>query len=258
MDKLLSLAVGAAKSAGSIHMKYLGKGMKVFAKGEDDIVTNADLDAEKEIIRRIRRSYPDHNILTEESEHVETRSEYRWIIDPVDGTANFAKRIPFFSVSIALQKSDKTVLGVIYNPALDEMFTARRGYGAYLNGKRIINHYTSKHLVDVLVCPFYDSVSKDRGMKIMRTLMDKNYEVRLLYGLAMELAYVACGRLDAGISLLADIYGSAAGKLLVEEAGGKIVGLNGKALDDAPWKGGKPIVAIGNDKIRDVILRAIR
>jgi myo-inositol-1(or 4)-monophosphatase len=259
VNDFLSVAIKAAKKAGVVHRKYFKKGMKVSNKGSHDILTKADIESENMIISEIRKSFPNHNILTEESKQKLTDSKYRWIIDPVDGTANFFRRIPFFSLSIALQKDDKNLVGVVYNPILNELFYAERGKGAYLNNRKIsVNSGKSrKYLVDVLVYPECTTDVKKRSTNIMKVLLDKYYEVRLLYSIALPLAYVADGRLDASICLLSDVFGTAAGKLLIEEAGGIVTNTKGERLDDKPCSKMIPTVAIGNSKIEKDIMEVI-
>jgi myo-inositol-1(or 4)-monophosphatase len=261
MSKFLDVAIAAAKKAGAIHLRYYNSGMRVFSKGAIDVVTNADLESEKTVVSEIRKSFPDHNILTEESSQRQTNSEYRWILDPLDATANFFRRIPLFSVSIALQRNDETIVGVVYDSKTNELFYAEKGKGAFLNGKRI--HVSTgtprKFLVDIISYPECSDTTKKRGTDAMRMLLEKNYEVRLLYGAALPLVYVAAGKLDASVSLQSDVFGAAAGKLIVQESGGVVVNDKGQMSDDAPWRGtSKSVIAVGNPKVKSKIMEVIK
>jgi fructose-1,6-bisphosphatase/inositol monophosphatase family enzyme len=260
-NHFLNVAISAAKKAGDIHRKYFERGMKVSSKGVHDIVTNADLEAESKIISEIKRKFPEHNFLSEETLQKETKSEYRWIIDLLDGTINFSKNIPFFSISIALQRNEKTLVGVVYNPITKEMFTANRGQGAYLNNKRLVTQSKEslkESLVVVMVHTTFGKSINDESFEIMRKLISKVRGVHVLVSHALELAYVASDRIDADICLHADVYGAMAGKLLIEEAGGAVIDFNGNRINDKPWEDHIPLVAIGNPKLKNQLLNVIK
>ena len=139
MDSFIDRAVKAAKVAGEIQRNYFDKGVEIKTKAgkHHNRVTIADLESEKVIVSLIRKHYPEHNIFAEEGEYKTTDSEYNWIIDPLDGTNNFSRGIPIFCVSIALAKNNEVILGVIYDVLKNELFTAEKGKGAFLNGKKI-------------------------------------------------------------------------------------------------------------------------
>ena len=129
--------IGAAKAAGVVILKNYKTVGKVKFKAPRSLVTKADILSEKTIIKTIRKKFPDHNFLTEESGAIKKNSKYTWIIDPIDGTTNFVAKIPEFAVSIALAKNDEILMGVVYNPCTNEMFFAEKGKGSYLNNKKL-------------------------------------------------------------------------------------------------------------------------
>jgi len=218
------VAVRAAKSAGKIHNYYFRKGFTISTKsGIHDRVTDADIDAEKKIVSLIKKKYPDHNFLCEEDSYEKTTSPYTWIIDPLDGTNNFSHYLPIFCVSIALAYKGEIILGVIYDVTRDELFYAEKGKGAFLNGKKISVTKEQGLLGSLLVTGFY----YDRSKRILVTL--QNIErffkqnilgIRRLGSAALDLCYVACGRMDGFWEFYLNPWDFAAGSLIVEEAGG--------------------------------------
>jgi len=235
---MINLAIKAALAAGAIHLKYFNKDIKINTKSSHhDRVTIADLESEKKIVNIIKEKYPDHNFLAEENIYEKTGSEYTWIIDPLDGTNNFSKNMPIFCVSIALAKKEEIILGVIYNPINKELFTAKKGKGAYLNKKRI--HVTSsKDLKDsLMITGFY----YDRGEPMLKTLVNikkfllkKILGIRRLGSAALDLANIACGRADGFWEWYLSPWDFAAGILLVEEAGGKVTTKAGEKIKIKP------------------------
>ncbi len=227
-------AVLAVKEAGKIHKKYFNQKFEINTKGTPfDLVTVADIEAEKKIVEVIRGYFPEHNFLGEENNYDKTDSEYKWIIDPLDGTNNFAHSLPIFCVSIALAKNDKLLLGVIYDPLREELFYAEKNKGAFLNGQKISVSDIDKLAGSLLITGFY----YDRGKDMMETL-DKIRQflqlnitgVRRLGSAALDLCYVACGRASGFWEYVLSPWDFAAGKLIVEEAGGNVTGRFGETV----------------------------
>src|SRR5918999_2554542 len=233
MHPMLNIAVRAARRAGSIINRAAldGGGFEVRAKQRNDFVTRVDQAAEEAIIETVRKAYPDHAVLAEESGESAGRAEYQWIIDPLDGTTNFIHGFPQYCVSIAIRHRDALAHGVIYDPVKNELFTASKGRGAYLNDRRI---RVSKciRLADALVgtgFPFKELNRINVYVQQMRNLMAKSAGVRRAGAAALDLAYVACGRLDAFWELGLSPWDMAAGALMIQEAGGLVGDLRGDA-----------------------------
>jgi myo-inositol-1(or 4)-monophosphatase len=209
-------------------MKYFRKKFRVRTKGVSyDLVTVADTEAEKAAVSLIRRAFPAHNILAEENRYPQTASPFTWVIDPLDGTNNFACGIPIFGASVALMRGDEVICAAIYDPVHGELFSAVKGKGAYLNGRRIHVNAASSLTKAMLITGFY----YDRGKEMVETLERiKKFFMRRILGLrrlgaaALDLCYVACGRAAGFWEFELSPWDFAAGKLIVEEAGGKVTG----------------------------------
>lgn len=253
----IELAIKAAGTAGNIHMKYFQKEFRKEAKSVPfDLVTVADLEAEKEIVSIIRGAYPDHNILAEENVYNKTASEYTWIIDPLDGTNNFASGLPIFCVSIALARNDEILLGAIYDATRGELFTAEKGSGAYLNERRISVTKIDRLEDALLVTGFYYDRGEDmieNLERIKRFLVGGILGVRRLGAAALDLAYVASGRASGFWEFILSPWDFAAGKVIVEEAGGKVTGRHGEPIGIRT----KPFVVASNSRIHDQILAVL-
>ena len=221
--------IKAAKEAGKIVLKHYGKAGKLKFKAPRNIVTKVDLLSEKTIINVIKKKFPKHNILTEESDFIDKNSEYTWIIDPIDGTTNFVAQIPYFAVCIGLAKDNEVVMGVVYNPYTKELFHAEKGKGAYLNSKRIKVSKKTK-LIDALLT--FSLPNKIQLSKKTLGLISKNYgtcrSVRNIGSAALNVCYIAAGNYDLYFSLSLRAWDVAAAKIIVEEAGGKITNINNK------------------------------
>ncbi|MGH8687941.1 MAG: inositol monophosphatase family protein [Burkholderiales bacterium] len=233
MHPMLNIAVKAARRAGSIiNRAVLEGGLEVRAKNRNDYVTQVDRAAEAAIIDIVRRAYPDHGFLAEESGATAgARPEYRWIIDPLDGTTNFIHGFPQYCVSIALEHKGTLTQAVIYDPSKNELFTASRGRGAFLDDRRIRVSKCSQ-LADALVgtgFPFREFSRIERYLVQLRTLMAESSGVRRAGAAALDLAYVAAGRLDAFWETGLSPWDMAAGALLIQEAGGMASDLEGGA-----------------------------
>ena len=232
MHPMLNIAVRAARKAGSIINRAAlgGEGLKVRAKQANDFVTQVDQQAEEAIMGIVRNSYPEHGFHAEESGRTEGKGEYVWIIDPLDGTTNFIHGFPQYCVSIGVQHRGSLAHAVIYDPLKNELFTASKGRGAFLNDRRI---RVSKclRLEEALVgtgFPFREITRIDLYVRQLKNLMSGSSGVRRAGAAALDLAYVACGRLDAFWELGLSPWDMAAGALLIQEAGGLVGDLSGE------------------------------
>jgi myo-inositol-1(or 4)-monophosphatase len=229
---MLNIAVRAARKAGSIINRAAlgGEGLKIRAKQANDFVTQVDQAAEEAIIDIVRAAYPEHGFLAEESGRSEGKAETVWIIDPLDGTTNFIHGFPQYCVSIGVQHRGSLAHAVVYDPTRNELFTATKGAGAFLNDRRIRVTKCLK-LQDALVgtgFPFKELGRMDVYLAQLRTLMSTSSGVRRAGAAALDLAYVACGRLDAFWELGLSPWDMAAGALLIQEAGGLVADLKGE------------------------------
>ena len=198
LDKHSDIAVRAVKESGKIQKEWLRKEKKVELKGEINLVTEVDRICERKIIEIIEEAFPEHNILTEETPMPEGSSPYRWIIDPLDGTTNYTHGYPFFCTSIALELEGKVILGAIYDPLLDELFTAQQGQGAFLNGERITVS-TTERLTEALLCtgfPYDLRESPINNLDHFNSFIMKARAIRRDGSAALDLCYVAMGRFD--------------------------------------------------------------
>ena len=264
MHPLLNIAVKAARRAGSIiNRAALDRTqLEIRAKRANDFVTQVDRSAESAIIDIIRQAYPEHAILGEESGAIEARgagsnarAEYRWIIDPLDGTTNFIHGFPQYCVAIGLQHRGATEHGVVYDPAKNELFTASKGRGAYLDDRRIrvTKCGTLKEALVGTGFPFKELPRLDRYQKQLGAVMREASGVRRAGAAALDLAYVAAGRLDAFWQPGLSPWDMAAGALLIQEAGGLV----GDFTGDAGWlKSGE--IAVATPKVLPQLLAAIK
>lgn len=221
-------AVEAALKSGHFIKKSVGRIGKISYKGRDNIVTDIDKKAETIIIEKIQSAFPDHAILSEESRPKKGLSPYRWIVDPLDGTTNFAHAFPFFCVSIALEWLGSVEVGVVYDPIREELFYAEYGNGAYLNNKRIHVSTVKKLHESFLATGFsYGVVRKDRNISNFRRFLTRTMAIRRAGSAALDLCYVACGRFDGFWEMDLHPWDSAAGILIVRESGGTVTRFNG-------------------------------
>jgi len=217
-----------AREAGALLMEYFHRYVTVEYKGEADLVTVADRKSEALIRERIRQRWPAHDILGEEEGLKDTGSEYRWYVDPLDGTTNFAHGYPVFCVSMALEFKGTRIAGVVYDPTRDELFSAARGTGAYLNQQRI---HVSKvaRLAECLVATGFPSHKRHKNPNIFfyHQITLRTHGVRRAGSAALDLCCVACGRFDGFWEFNLNPWDTAAGVLIVEEAGGKVTDFSG-------------------------------
>ena len=223
-----SIAIKAALKSGRFIKSSVGKIEKISYKGRDNIVTDVDKKAEAMIIRDILAAFPDHSILSEESAPRPGSDSYKWIIDPLDGTTNFAHAFPFFCVSIGLEVDGAMQVGVVYDPMRHELFVAERGKGAYLNNKKRHVSKTAKLTDSFLATGFsYGLKRKDRNIANFTKLLTRTLAIRRAGSAALDLCYVACGRFDGFWEMDLHPWDSAAGMLIVQEAGGKVTRFDG-------------------------------
>ncbi len=250
-----NFAVGLAHEAGALLMEKFSQQIEIHYKGDINLVTEADKMSEDLIIAAIRRTFPEQGILSEESPAINAGSPLRWIIDPLDGTTNYAHGYPVFCISIALEKEGMVILGVIYDPTRRDTFVAVRGEGAYLNGKRLAVSRTQELTRSLLATGFpYDiRSSKDNNINFFNKMAMEAQAIRRAGAAALDIAYVACGRFDGFWELKLMPWDMAASCLLVEEAGGKITGLSG-----VPWNILSPNVLVSNGRIHEQMITVFK
>ena len=226
------LIIKAAREAGTLLMDHFERGIRIEFKGKYDLVTEADRRAEALIVGLIRERFPDHDILAEEDEYGTLHSDYRWIVDPLDGTTNFAHGFPWFAVSIALEVRGQLTLGVVHNPYVGELYFAERGQGAFLNDRRLQVSQT-RHLERALLATgfAYDHKSCKANNYDYFTRFQKEAQACRRPGVAsLDLACVAAGRFDGFWEMKLKPWDLAAGILLVQESGGKITDFDGHPM----------------------------
>ncbi len=232
-----------AREAGALLMEYFRRRVKIEYKGEADLVTEADRNSEALIIRRVREQFPTHAVLGEESGSVAATAAsdagYRWYVDPLDGTTNFAHGFPVFCVSLGIERLNsqgkaERVAGVVYDPTRDELFSAELGRGAFLNGVKV-NVSATASLKDSLIATGFPSQKRHKNPNIYfyHQLTLKTHGVRRAGSAALDLCYVACGRTDAFWEFNLNPWDTAAGVLIVQEAGGRITDFAGGEFDIA-------------------------
>ena len=245
-----------AAEAGATQLQHFFNGeFKISNKeGINNLVTEADHAAEKAIIDIIKTEFPGHYILSEETGEIVMDSEYKWIIDPIDGTVNFANGIPICCVSIGLEKAGQMILGVVYNPLMNEMFFAQKGFGASLNDKKIKVSDKTEVIKSCLVTGFpYNYLDTPNGpLQVFERFIRKGVPVRRLGSAAIDLCWVAAGRFDGFYEHDLKAWDSAAGFLMVEEAGGKVTDFEGNYF--SPYQ---PQVLATNGKIHGEMLDII-
>ncbi|MBP7865210.1 MAG: inositol monophosphatase [Acidobacteria bacterium] len=247
-------AVLAAEAAGKVLMSYFGRPMEIRKKGLIDLVTEADLAAEKEIVDRLGAAFPGDCFYTEETRRDPAESADLWVIDPLDGTTNFSHGYPFFCVSIALRRRGRETLGVVLAPAFGELFTACRGRGAFLNGNPIRCSSTGSLRESLLVTGFaYDiALHSDGVLRRFRNVLLRSQAVRRDGSAALDLCYVAAGRFDGFWEEHLKPWDTAAARVVAEEAGGRVTTFSGGPFDIF----GKEILA-SNGRIHGELLDAL-
>ena len=253
LNSLREQVQGWARQVGKLQKEQLGRhGLLVSSKStEVDLVTEIDRRSEDILLQKIHENYPSHGILSEESGEERIDADYLWIIDPLDGTTNYAQGLPIFAISIALQYKKEIILGVIYAPVLDEMYTAIKGEGAFLNGQPIRVSEKSQLNQSVLATGFpYDrAIHPDNNANYFSYFVPLVRGLRRMGAAAYDLACVAGGTLDGFWELNLELWDVAAGSLLVQEAGGEII--------DLPHKRGVSLIA-GNPTLSHMIFEALQ
>ena len=255
MESFKALAIRVSKKAGRKLQDHLGRVKRVGYKGAVNLVTEMDLLSEKMIVAEIHKRYPNHSLLAEEKTHRQENSPYRWIIDPLDGTTNYAHGYPVFCVSIGLEKDGEIILGVVYDPSRNELFVGEKGKGARLNGRRIQVSYTRKLSRSLLTTGFpYDlRESSVNNFDHFQNFARKVHAVRRAGSAALDLCYVAAGRFDGFWEMKLGPWDLAAGSLIVGEAGGKVTDFQGHSIQ----VDGKHVLA-SNGKIHREMMKTLK
>jgi len=228
-ERLRTVAIEAARRAGAILDGYARNGFRIEHKDALNLVTDADTHSEQAIVETIGRTFPDHEILAEERGRAGSRSPFKWIIDPLDGTTNFAHGFPAYAVSIGVEYQGRCILGVVLDPTRQELFVGEAGVGATVNGKPIHVSRTPKLDGSLLVTGFaYDiRVSKQNNLDHFANFAVRTQGVRRMGAAAIDLCYVACGRFDGFWELKLHPWDTAAGSVIVIEAGGRMSDFGG-------------------------------
>jgi myo-inositol-1(or 4)-monophosphatase len=250
MNKFLKVAIEAAREAGAVLRTEHSRPQKISYKGDVDLVTETDKRSEAIVVGRLRREFPDHRIVAEEgSGGASEASRYEWHVDPLDGTTNFAHGYPCFAVSIGLLEEGQPLVGVVFNPVSDELFSTARGEGAFLNEK-VIRVSAMQKLATSLVATGFPTHKRRDNVNIhyywQFTL--RSHGVRRDGSAALDLCSVACGRFDAFWEFGLKSWDTAAGVLIVTEAGGKVTDLRG-----GPYRPGGPDILVSNGHIHQEI-----
>ena len=251
---MLNFAIRVAQEAGRLLRDRVGTKIEVAHKGAINIVTDVDIASERLIREAIATQYPRHQVLAEEGGLAESRSEYRWVIDPLDGTTNYAHGYPVFCVSIALEYQEETILGVVYDPMRDELFTAERGGGATLNHRPIRVSSTDSLMQSMLSTGFpYDiRTSTLTNLDHWANFAMNAQALRRDGAAAIDLCYTACGRFDGFWELNLSPWDMAAGALIVTEAGGRVTDFSGGEFSIY-----KPEIIASNGLIHDRMVEVI-
>jgi myo-inositol-1(or 4)-monophosphatase len=254
---MLNIAIEAAKTAGMFLKKNLGKVRHIQQKDgqEKNLVTEIDKHSEHLIISIIKKHFPRHEILAEESGSSAAGSDYKWIIDPLDGTTNYTHGLPVFCVSIGVEYKGDLLYGVVYDPNFDELFTAEKGKGAFLNGRKIHVSTTEKLSASLLVTGFPYNIAENPNHAIERfvNFLFHAQAVRRMGSAAIDLAYVAAGRYDGFWEVALNPWDMAAGALLVQEAGGMLSDFSG-----AQFSVYKKEVVASNAKVHSQIIEVLK
>lgn len=255
MKQYLSIMTNLARKAGRVQLDHLGKVQTIEHKEVINIVTEVDKECERLIFEGLRQAFPDHDVLGEEGIAKRQESEYRWIVDPLDGTTNYAHQFPFFGVSIALEHKGEILCGVIYDPVRDELFEGAKGQGAALNGEKI--HVSAAKVLkeSLLATGFAYSVQRPGvpdNLDNFKNFIMTALAVRRPGAASIDLAYVACGRLDGFWELFLKPWDIAAGAIIIKEAGGTVTNFDGTPVDIY----GTQILA-SNGKIHEEMMKVL-
>lgn len=252
--KALSVAIEAALAGGSILESYYGGAFRIAFKGELDLVTQADTESEAEVLSILRARMPEVSILAEESGVSDRDQAQRFVVDPLDGTTNFAHAYPMFAVSIGYEEDGEVRAGVVYDPIGKELFTAEAGRGAFLNGEKldVSSTETIPHALLVTGFPYDLKDDLEGNLRLFKKFMGTARAIRRDGSAALDLCYVACGRFDGFWEEKLGPWDTAAGALIVQEAGGRVTSMNGGTFHYTQ----KGIVA-SNGRIHDDMLSVL-
>ena len=246
LDKVISVA----KSAGAILAHEFRHINKFDAKGEHDIVTHADYQSESLIMKELQAAYPDYSIITEESPNIEGKTEYCWYIDPLDGTNNFIIGSPYFVVSIGLACKNDIILGVVYNPISDELFYAKKGKGAFLNGESISVSNRRELSESLLAMAYAAEEDKIRqGITLLETFVLQCRRIAINFAPALDLCNIARGRLDGLLDNGSTPEDHAAASLILTEAGGSL-----RNFDQPGWDVNRTGIIASNALLQDQLV----
>jgi myo-inositol-1(or 4)-monophosphatase len=233
MNQILEFAVELAFESGRIQKRRFEESHSIHHKGEINIVTDVDMECQERILDLLSKHCPEDDVISEEKDNVFAGEKNRWIIDPIDGTTNYAHGYPFFCTSVAYEVKGEITCGVVYNPIFDELFLAAKGEGAYLNGRQLAVSRTDNMKQSLLVTGFpYDlNSNSNNNIDHFTAFLYEAQAVRRDGSAALNLSYVAAGRFDGFWELKLSPWDTAAGLLIVQEAGGKVTDFEGKAFD---------------------------
>lgn len=254
IDGIREVALRAAKEAGAILREGLERTRIIEYKGDKNIVTDVDRRSEEAIASLVQRELPGHSLVSEEGTRLEGNSGYRWFVDPLDGTTNYAHGYPCFSVSIGVEKDGELIYGVVYDPSLEELFTAERDGGAFLNGRRLRVSAISRLSNALLATGFPSDVAtaEENNLDHFAKFIKRAQAVRRPGSATLDLCYVAAGRFDGFWELRLNAWDVVAGALAVMEAGGRVTDLKGQ-----PLRLSAPRIVASNGVIHDEMLRVL-
>ncbi|MBF0104439.1 MAG: inositol monophosphatase [Deltaproteobacteria bacterium] len=253
--EFFAVAVSTAKEVGAYQRSQFGHDLKIEFKGTIDIVTEVDKKSEELILKTIRQHYPEHDVLAEEGSGERKDSEYKWIIDPLDGTTNFAHGYPQFAVSIGLEIGGEIIAGVVYDPMRDELFRAFKGEGAYLNDRPIRVSHTEKLEHAMIATGFAYNIRKhiDEHLRYFKDVIMKAQAVRRAGSASLDICHVASGRFDGFWELNLFPWDTAAGVIIAKEAGAKIT-----RFDGAPYTVYEKDILITNAVIHGEMVKTLK
>jgi myo-inositol-1(or 4)-monophosphatase len=252
---LLATAIEAVVRAGDMQLARFGSAVRVDKKGAIDLVTEVDVDVERMFRALVSERFPDHDVLAEELGDTATGARHRWVFDPLDGTTNYAHGLPIFCASLALEIDGVAEVAAVFDPTRQELFTAERGLGAWLNGEPL-RVSTAAALIDALLVtgfPYTVQASPDRLLAVFGAFLTRARAVRRLGSAAIDLCYVAAGRLDGFWEEDLQRWDMRAGALIVQEAGGRVTGLDGEA-----WAPEHGHILATNGLLHDEMARVLR
>lgn len=253
--RFLSTAIESVVRAGDLQIAKFGTGVRVEKKGAIDLVTEVDLEVERMFRALVAKRFPDHDVLAEELGAQANRgARHRWVFDPLDGTTNFAHGVPIFCASLALEIDGEAVVGAVYDPNREELFTAEAGVGSWMNGQRLKVSTSATVLESILVTGFPYNVHQkaDEFLKTFGDILKQARAVRRLGSAAIDICWVAAGRMDGFWEASLKPWDTSAAALILQEAGGMVTGMDGKA-----WNPDGGHILATNGLIHDEVLRIL-